>query len=167
MNTIDIILSLSVLAAIVAVESKRILHAIFSVGTLCVLIFVFHIKEHALVSGAIQLAVELSILFTVARIFINKGVKFIESGGLVLGRVIFLFFLVTFLAAAFVVSGELLDINSVLSQIMSSFASKLDAQKTSAHLFRAFDMLFILISFFAVIVGVMTVMRKKGHEDKK
>ncbi|MFA5101239.1 MAG: hydrogen gas-evolving membrane-bound hydrogenase subunit E [Candidatus Omnitrophota bacterium] len=176
MIDINFILIFIIAAALVAINTKDLLSSVVAVGAaglgLCVAFLALKAPDLAIT----QLVVEILCLMILIRATIRNDLPLSISGRWVLNTIVALAFLAVFLWAGYQVLQRIPAFGDPLMETSSFYITHTMEKVHATNLvsainlnFRAYDTLGEATILFAAAIGVMVIMRKKGHkkiEDK-
>ncbi|MCM8773528.1 MAG: DUF4040 domain-containing protein [Candidatus Omnitrophica bacterium] len=171
MLELNILLIFMILGAIIALEVKDLLSAVVALGAsglgLCVVFLILKAPDLAIT----QLVVEILCLIILIRATIKKDLPFSTSGRWIFNTIVSFVFIIIFLYLGYLAIKDLPPFGYPIMRVSQFYLDHAKELVRSANLvssiilnFRAYDTLGEATVLFASVVGVMTVMRKKGRK---
>lgn len=170
MLDLNILLILMIIGAIVAVEIKDLLSSVIAVGVVGLGLSVAFLILKAPDLAITQLVVEILCVIILIRSTIRKDLPLVRDGRWMFNTVATLIFILLFLSVAFFSLKEIPAFGNPIMRVASNYIreglSKTGAANIVAAIildFRGYDTLGEATVLFTAVIGVLTVIRKKGR----
>jgi multisubunit Na+/H+ antiporter MnhB subunit len=171
MVELNILLLFMIIGAIIALEVKDLLSAVVAVGAsglgLCIAFLTLKAPDLAIT----QLVVEILCLIILIRATIKKDLPFSTSGRWLFNTIATFVFLVVFLVIGHTALKELPSFGYPQMSVSKFYIQEVIAKIKASNVvgavilnFRAYDTLGEATVLFTAVIGVLTVMRKKGRK---
>ena len=171
MIEIYLLLAFIILAAVVAVESHNLVSSVISIEAvglgLCIIFLLLGAPELAIT----QLVVEILALIVLVRATISTSVPETYRGREMAVYLVVTAFILVLGGAAFFAFKELPGFGAPSMKLAQGYMDAVTRRAGEVNLvsvilldFRSFDALCVLAGFFASVIGVTTILRKKGSK---
>lgn len=168
MIEIQLILFLMIVAALIAVNVKDLLSSVVAIGAVGIGLSMAFLVLKAPDLAMMQLVVEILSLIILIHATIKKDIPFSTSGRWVFNTAVTVLFLITFLTASFITMKMLPGLGSPIMGVsrnyLGNFTGTFNIVSSIAMRYRLLDTLGEVAVIFTVIVGILAVARRVGHE---